>query len=239
MNNNDIDLIKKYVPIDKQEEALEKLKSGYPVQYIIGNVEFLNTIINVDERALIPRFETEYLVNDLIKYIQDYNFINPKILEIGVGSGCISIALNKNVKSDITGIDVSNDAICLAKENAFNNNVNINFINESVETFFTNDKYDVIVSNPPYVRKDEYVSPSTKFEPQNALFPGDNEYYFYELILRKFKDNLNKRFIIAFEIGSYQADYISSLAKKSFSDSIVIVKNDLNNFNRYIYIINE
>ena len=95
-NLSDIELIKKYVREDKQKDALEKLNTGYPVQYIIGNVEFYNSIIKVDERVLIPRFETEYLVDKTIKYMNKLKNNNINVLEIGAGSGCISIALKKN-----------------------------------------------------------------------------------------------------------------------------------------------
>ena len=89
---SDEELIYKYVAKDKQEEALNKLSLGYPVQYIIGNVDFYNTIIKVNEDVLIPRFETEYLVSKTLNYIKKLNLQEVNVLEVGTGSGCISIA---------------------------------------------------------------------------------------------------------------------------------------------------
>jgi release factor glutamine methyltransferase len=239
VNNFDKDLIKKYIPEDKWEEAFKKLEEGYPVQYLIGNVEFYGTIIDVNENVLIPRFETEYLVDDLINLIKEYNFSNPKILDIGTGSGCISIALKKNIKCSIMGIDKSNSAIEVAKHNALKNKLDITFENISIEEYASKKKYDIIVSNPPYVRFDEEVDPKTKYEPQEALFAGDNGLYFYKLIINKSKELLNKKSIIAFEIGNGQASDIILLVKKVYPEANIISKKDLNGFERYIYIINE
>ena len=237
---NDEKLLEKYLSAEKLTEAKEKLAKGYPVQYLIGNVDFYDCLIKVDERVLIPRFETEYLVDDLLKYIKQYQFSNPNILDIGTGSGCISIALKKNIiLSNITGIDKSKEAIFLAQENAKLNNVDINFICKDIETFNNNQKYDIIVSNPPYISKDDIVDEKTKYEPQSALFAPDDGIYFYKLILNKSQNLLNKKNIIAFEIGYNQKETIVNLVKKIYPTAIVIAKNDLNGYNRYIYIINE
>ena len=166
---NDIELIKKYVAIAKQEEALKLLENGYPVQYIIGNVDFYGNIINVNENVLIPRFETEYLVDKTIKYINKLNNKELDILEIGTGSGCISIALKKSLKSDIDAIDISAKAIEVAKTNAINNNVKINFLECDIHKFKSNKKYDLIISNPPYVPYNSIVDEKIKYEPQNAI----------------------------------------------------------------------
>ena len=123
MNNFDKDLICKYVPLEKQEEALKKLETGYPVQYIIGDVDFCGNIIKVNESVLIPRFETEYLVENLLFYLRRYEYDNPKILEVGTGSGCISIALKKGMECSIDAIDISKRAIEVAKDNALKNNI--------------------------------------------------------------------------------------------------------------------
>ena len=239
MNNFDEELIKKYLPKEKWEDSFKKLESGYPVQYIIGNVDFYNSIINVNENVLIPRFETEYLVDYLIKILKEYNFESPSILDIGTGSGCISIALKKNIDSFIKAIDISSEAISVAKSNAKLNNVNIDFENIRIEEFVSNEKFDVIVSNPPYIAYDEIVDEKTKYEPQNALYADDNGLYFYKLIIEKSKLLLKERGIIAFEIGSTQAIDITSYAKSIYPNAKVIVKKDLNNFDRYIFIINE
>lgn len=239
MNSFDKQLIEKYVPLDKRKEAFILLNSGYPIQYIIGNVDFYGCEIKVNEDVLIPRFETEYLVDDLIKLLKEKNFINPAILDIGTGSGCISIALAKNIESSVSAIEISLKALEVAKENASLNKVSINFMRGDIENYETSKKYDVIVSNPPYVPLGSDVDPKTHYEPQNAIFAKDEGLYYYKVILEKSVRILNEKNIIAFEIGHNQADKIMTLAKNYYPNSIVISKNDLNNFNRYIYIINE
>lgn len=240
MNNFDEELIAKYVPYDKQEEAYNLLKSGYPVQYIIGDVDFCGHIIKVNENVLIPRFETEYLVEHLLFYLKRYNFESPSILDIGTGSGCIAIALKSKLnESTIDAIDINKNAIKLAIDNAAENDVDINFIVKDIKDYTHREKYDVIVSNPPYVAFDEEVDPKTKYEPQEAIFAKEKGLYFYNLILSKAKNLLSKRGIIAFEIGKDQADSITIKAKEVYPESNIIVLKDLNGFDRFIFIINE
>jgi len=239
VNNFDEELIKKYVARDKWKTAINKLQSGYPVQYIIGNVEFFGNIIEVNESVLIPRFETEYLVEDLLSLIKQYHFNEPEIIDIGTGSGCIAISLKKNVKSTIDAVDISENAIRVARKNAKNNNVNINFITGDISNIILNRKYDIIVSNPPYVSYEIPVDDKTKYEPQNAIFAPDSGLYFYKVILEKSASIAKKRSIIAFEIGHNQASTIEQMAFNYYPNAKVIAKNDLNGFNRYIYIIND
>ncbi len=234
----DEELIKKYVPKENQTKALEKLKSGYPVQYIIGNVEFYDSIIKVNENVLIPRFETEYLVDKTIKYLSYLNINNPSILEIGTGSGCISIALKKHLICEIDAIDISDKAILLARENATINNVNINFITKDITEFKINKKYDLIISNPPYVPFNSNVDKKIKYEPQNAIYAKDNGLYFYDLILKETKDNLNKNYLIAFEIGNKEGQDITNIVKKYLPNAYVLLEKDYNNYDRYIFISN-
>ena len=216
-------------------EILKKLENHYPVQYLIGNVEFLNTIINVDERVLIPRFETELLVEKTIKKIKALNIQNPKIIDLGTGSGCIAIALKKNLSCTITGIDISNQAIEVAKENALKNQVEIeykieNMINTNLEG------YDVIISNPPYVKETEPVGEETKYEPQNALFAKNNGLYFYEEILKNISKLSTMPKLVAFEIGMSEGEEIKSLALKYLSTKKIFIEKDLTNRNRYIFM---
>ena len=234
----DEDLIKKYVSKENQTESLEKLASGYPVQYIIGNVEFYDTLIKVNENVLIPRFETEYLVDKTIKYLSHLNITNPNILEIGTGSGCISIALKKHIICEIDAIDISDKAILLAKENAANNNVNINFTTKDIHKFNSNKKYDAIISNPPYVPFNSHVDKKIKYEPQNAIYAKENGLYFYDLILKKIKNNLNDNYLIAFEIGDKEGQDITNIIKKYFPNAYVLLEKDYNNYDRYIFISN-
>ena len=236
---SDIELIKQYVPIDKQEEALKKLNEGYPVQYIIGNVDFYGNIINVNEEVLIPRFETEYLVYKTIKYLEKLNISNPKILEIGTGSGCISIALKKEIECNIISLDISDKAIDVATSNAKLNNVDIEFIVSDINTYTTQDKFDLIISNPPYVPYNSDVDEKTKYEPQNAIFAPDNGIYFYDVILKRLSNNLKDNYLISFEIGDSEGDIIKELANKYLPNSNVLVEKDYNNHERYVFISNK
>ena len=235
----DEDLIKKYVPKEKQKIALEKLESGYPVQYIIGNVEFYDSIIKVNEDVLIPRFETEYLVDKTIKYITKLNITNPNILEIGTGSGCIAIALKKHLNCEIDAIDISDKAISLAKENATINNINISFIIKDIHEFNSNKKYDLIISNPPYVPFNSNVDEKIKYEPQNAIYAKDNGLYFYDLILKKIKNNLKDNYLIAFEIGDKEGQEITKIIKKYLPNAYILLEKDYNNYDRYLFISNK
>ncbi len=235
----DEELIKKYIPKSKQKQALIKLHNGYPVQYLIGNVDFYDTIINVNEDVLIPRFETEYLVDKTIKYLKKLNMVNPKILEIGTGSGCISIALKRHIDCDIDAIDISENAIKLAKINAKNNQVNINFKTEDIHNFLSLNKYDLIISNPPYVSYNSPVSEKIKYEPENAIYAPDNGIYFYKVILEKIKNNLKILYLIAFEIGDKEGNKVKELANFYLPNSYQIIEKDYNNFERYFFISNQ
>ena len=223
--------------LSKKNIDKDNLKD-YPIQYAIGNVNFYGYDLNVDERVLIPRFETEYLVQDSIKLIKEY-INNPKIIDIGTGSGCIAISLSKELNLEVDALDVSAGAIELAKENANLNKANINFINEDIYDFKTDKKYNVIISNPPYVpygSKD--VSEEIKYEPQNAIYADNNGLIFYEIILNKSKNLLENKNIICFEIGDKQGEKIKQMALNVYPNANVIVKKDLNNYDRYVYIIN-
>ena len=233
---NDLELIKQYVPIDKQSDAIKKLNDGYPVQYIIGNVDFYGNIIDVNESVLIPRFETEYLVYKTIKYLEKLNITNPDILEIGTGSGCISIALKKEIDCNITAIDISEKAIEVAKSNAKKNKVDIDFQVCDIHEFKSINRYDVIISNPPYVPYNSEVDEKIKYEPENAIYAKDNGIYFYDIILNKIKDNLKDEYLISFEIGDKEGNIIKELANKYLPNSFVLVEKDYNNFERYVFI---
>ena len=121
----DIEYLKKYLNPDKLEEGIKKLEKGIPVQYIVGNVDFYGSIIEVNESVLIPRFETEELVDRVIKKLK--NKKNLDIVDLGTGSGCIAISLAKNLNSNVDAVDISKEALEVAKKNAIDNNVNINF----------------------------------------------------------------------------------------------------------------
>lgn len=232
----DLEYLKKYYK-GNIEEAIKQLENGIPVQYIVGNVDFYGLNIKVNKDVLIPRFETEELVEKTINYISKYFDKKVDIIDLGTGSGCISIALKKNIDSNIDAIDISENALKVAKENALNNNVDINFICRDMVQ--PSDKlYDVIISNPPYLRDESEVEEIVRNnEPDLALYASDDGMYFYKEILNNYKNNLKDKFIIAFELGYNQADYLKEYASNLYPNSKVIIENDLTGYKRFLFII--
>jgi release factor glutamine methyltransferase len=225
---------------DNIENDYNKLLNNYPIQYLIGYVNFYGNNINVRENVLIPRFETEDLVDRTIKYSKKI-FGNNKvsILDIGTGSGAIAITLNKELNSLVDAIDISDYAINLATENNRLNNTSVNIIKSDLFNKVKG-KYDIIISNPPYISRDEIIMDKVfNNEPHLALFADDNGLYFYKKILDECSNYLNDKFIIAFEIGMTQGEEISNYAKKIFKDSVVRVEKDLSLKDRFVFIINE
>lgn len=239
ISNTDYELLKKLYP-NNMDEIIKKINNDYPIQYLIGDVDFYGYTIKVDERALIPRFETEGLVDNLIKLIKTQtNYPALKILEIGTGSGCIAITLSKELDTTVDALDISKDAIDLASSNAVLNNANVNFALGDIKNCTISKKYNILVSNPPYVKYDEPVDPATKYEPQNALFALNNGLEFYEIILKRSKEFLASKNIIAFEIGCTEGQDITNIAKSYYPNAYIQVKKDLTGKDRYIFIINE
>ena len=246
MKNKIIDLgfssreVDELIKVSKNlEEDYEKLKQKYPIQYLIGYVNFYGYKIDVDENVLIPRYETELLVDKTINYIKKYFNNKINILDIGTGSGAISVALKKNINCNITGVDISKNALEVAKKNAKSNDVDINFVESDI---FSNveGKYDVIISNPPYISRNEEVMDSVeKYEPHLALYAENDGLYFYQNILENAKKYLNDKFIIAFEIGYWQGNIIKEYALKYFSDSTILIEKDYTDRDRFIFIIKD
>lgn len=236
-----IEYLKKYLSDDLLDKGIKDLEKGIPVQYIVGNVDFMGYIINVDSRVLIPRFETELLVDKTINFIRKkfMNIKNLNILDIGTGSGCISIVLKKELDCGVTAVDISSDALDVARDNAIKNNVDINFICSDVFSN-VNDKFDVIISNPPYISYGEEIEEIVKNnEPHGALYAINNGLYFYEKILKVSANFLNSEYLICFEIGYLQALEIKKLIYKYLGDVLVYVEKDYSGKDRFIFIENK
>lgn len=235
----DFDYLKKYLDSFKLEDGLKRLENGEPVQYIVGNVQFFDLLLDVNPNVLIPRFETEELVDRLIKYINNYFKNDIKILDIGTGSGCIALALKSKLNNaKVDACDISAEALNVARMNAKKNNLSVNFIESDL---FKNidSRYDVIVSNPPYIAENEEIMDIVfKNEPHLALFANNNGLYFYEEILKYARNYLNDKNIIAFEIGEKQYEAVKSIALKYFPNSKVVVEKDLQNRDRFVFIFN-
>ena len=225
----------------KNDKKFQKLKNKhYPLQQIIGNTIFYGYNIKVNKHVLIPRFETEELVEKTINLIKKYDFKNLDILELGTGSGCISVALAKELNlNSIDALDISKHALKVAKYNAKTNNVEINFIKKNMTKFIPNKKYDLIISNPPYLTATDDIDIGIKYEPKQALFAKDNGNYFYKEILKKYKPFLKDKFIIAFETGINTKKELENYAKTLYPESKIIFESDLQKKERFMFIINK
>jgi len=214
---------------------VKRLQKEEPIQYIIGNTEFYGLPFFVDKNTLIPRPETEELVAWVLnetKVLANNKTIELSILDIGTGTGCIPISLAKNLTSlNISAIDISPEALLIAKQNAILNKVTIEFIElDILNTESLPQEYDVIISNPPYVReleKEEIKNNVLKNEPHLALFVADeNPLIFYNKIADLAKQQLSKNGMLFFEINQYLGkETVNMLVKKGFKN--IQLKKDL------------
>lgn len=191
------------------ETVLADLKKQKPLQYILGETEFFGLPFLVNENTLIPRQETEELVDWIIKDLKIVGLQDLKILDVGTGSGCIAISLSKNIpNASVFALDVCEKALAIAEKNAELNDVHITFLHQNIlEVENLNQKFDVIVSNPPYVRnleKQEIQKNVLEYEPHLALFVEDHDaLLFYRKIATLAIKNLSKNGILYFEINQY------------------------------------
>ena len=229
----DLKLLKELYP-NNFNEIEQRLKENYPIQYLIGYVDFYNTKINVNENVLIPRFETELLIDKTIKFLKTKKY--KSLIDICTGSGCIATSLKKHTNLEIDACDISEEALSTAKINAKENNVNINYFKLDILNDIPKKKYDCITSNPPYVKTNEYTSPETKYEPSIALYANNNGLEFYERILSTANKYINKKGSIIFEIGATQTEDIKKIALCYFPNSKITIEKDYNNYDRYIFI---
>lgn len=241
--NSDLEYLKKYLKENNLDETnlikyQKELLNNRPIQYIVGNVNFYGNIIEVNEDVLIPRYETEFLVEKTISHAKKYFPQKIDILDLGTGSGCIAITLKKHLKSNIDALDISNKALSIARKNAQNNNVKINFLNKDIATY-QEKQYDLIISNPPYISEEEEIMDLVKNnEPHIALYAKDNGLYFYKKIIDNLPLITKEKYLLALEIGYNQAIPISEYAKNKLKDINITVEKDLSNKDRYIFITN-
>ena len=214
---------------------VKRLQKEEPIQYIIGSTEFYGLPFLVDKNTLIPRTETEELVSwvlDEIKVLTNNKITELSILDIGTGTGCIPISLAKNLTSlNISAIDISPEALIIAKQNAILNKVTIEFIElDILNAESLPQEYDVIISNPPYVReleKEEIKNNVLENEPHLALFVADeNPLIFYNKIADLAKQQLSINGMLFFEINQYLGkETVNMLVKKGFKN--IQLKKDL------------
>ncbi len=224
--------------INLYKKSLEALKENRPIQYVIGHVNFYGLQFKVNENVLIPRFETEELVENIKNYLKKKNLTNPKILDLGCGSGVIGLTLKHFFPdSDVTLVDISEDALKVAKENASNLNLDVNFLKSDWFSNIPLDKYDVIVSNPPYIKTNEEIEEIVKNnEPALALYGGADGLDCYRKILKDINKYLKDDYLIAFEIGYLEGDSLKELINNTIPNSKVTIKKDLSNKDRMLFV---
>lgn len=214
------------------------LANNKPLQYVIGSVNFYGNKFLINENVLIPRFETEELVENTIKYINDYFKEPVDILDLGCGSGVIGLILEKKVSTkSVDLVDISKKALEITKKNCDLLNSKANIIESD---FFNNvsKKYDIIISNPPYIKTNEEIEDIVKNnEPHLALYAGIDGLDCYRKILKEVKYYLKDKSIIAFEIGCTQAQDITKLANKELENIKIIIKKDLSGKDRMLFIL--
>ncbi|AMR33067.1 hypothetical protein A0256_17420 [Mucilaginibacter sp. PAMC 26640] len=230
--------------LEKLPLMLKELKTGKPVQYILGNTEFYGLPFLVNPAVLIPRPETEGLVQWVLSASNGQSAISnqhPAILDIGTGSGCIAISIKKNMPfATVSAIDISPDALRTAMQNAVINEADVNFILADIlqiKSAIHQSKFDIIVSNPPYVTladKRLMQSNVTDFEPHSALFvPEDDPLLFYRVIADFALQYLSDNGLLFFEINeAFGKETVALLNDSGFTD--IALKQDLSGRDRMI-----
>lgn len=202
--------------VEKVEKSIMKINDGIPYQYVVGNTFFYDNEFIVDDRALIPRPETEELVHRIIELKKHQASANWKIMDVGTGSGCIAISLKLALPNCcVYGVDISKEAIGLAVENATALDADVTFKQKDIfEEIISTEKFDMIVSNPPYIPIKEKLlmkSHVTEFEPSQALFVEDEKpVVFYERIADVGLELLKNSGYLAFEIHENLAEDVQN-----------------------------
>lgn len=217
---------------EKYKQGIEKLSKDIPLQYITNTQEFYGMKFKINENVLIPRYDTEILIEETLKLAKDKD----KILDMCTGSGIIVITLAKNVeKSNVFASDISLEALKVAKENNELHNTNVKFINSNLFENIEEKNFDIIVSNPPYITEKEMqeLENQVKKEPELALYGGVDGLDFYRKITENAKEYLKKEGLLIFEIGYKQKEDVSKILIENKFKNIKCVK-DLQGLDRVI-----
>jgi len=230
--------------VDEEIEAvylagLDRLNNEEPLAYVLGFQWFYDSKIMVNENVLIPRPETEELVNNVLMDIDDYFTNDIEIVDVATGSGAIAISLAKDLGLSVDASDISEEALLVASKNAELNGVKVNFYQGDMldPILDLNKKYDVLLCNPPYIKEIEDVQTSVlDFEPHIALFGGNDGLYFYRKVFEKAHLVLKDRSLMAFEIGFDIGDALLELGKSYFPEAKIELKQDINGLDRMLFI---
>ena len=226
---------------DNLEEVIAKIDEGYPIAYLIGDVSFYGYPFKVNENVLIPRFETETLIEKTIKLIKSLNLENSNLIDLGTGSGVIAITLKKEIPSlNITAIDKSKEALKVAIENSKLNKVNVDFQNQDIFNYELPENISIVISNPPYIEEDSNYNQNILYEPKEAILVSNTKpLIYYEQILKMAKEKITKKHLIAFEIDEDHKEDMHKLCKKYFPSDNIVIEKDLAGKNRYAFIYSE
>ena len=247
-SERDIDL---YLSLDEKvplelleafEKGIERILKGEPMNQVLGYSWFFGYKLKVNGDVLIPRYETEELVGNILAKIDTYynDLKTITLADIGTGSGAIAIALKKEEpRLKVYASDISSKALKVAKENASDNETEITFLKGDMlkPLIEKNIKLDILISNPPYIPKDQKIEASVKdFEPHVALFGGEDGLYFYKEIFKDAHKVLKENALLGFEIGYDQKEALLELAKEYFKDAKIEVLKDINSKDRMMFI---
>ena len=221
------------------EKAVQKRKERYPLQYILGEWDFYKYTFKVGEGVLIPRSDTEILVEKAVEYLK--NTKNPQVLDLCAGSGCIGISIAKDYPhSTVTLVEKFDKAFRYLEQNIkLNDAKNAKAVKGDVLKGDASDgEYDLILSNPPYIPPNEMdiISPETRFEPETALLGGEDGMLFYKAIIENYKKSLKKGGMLGFEVGINEDEAVANLLKEALFENITVTK-DFNGINRVVTAI--
>lgn len=218
-------------------EKIERINENEPIQYVINSQEFMGFMFYVDENVLIPQPDTEILVEEVISIVKNQFPDRVEILDLCTGSGAIGISIAKLLKnSSITVSDIDEKCLQIAKKNAIINDVKIDIIQSDIFKNFSNtNKFDIIVSNPPYIREDiiKTLPKEVQKEPYKALNGGKDGLYFYREIVNNVQNFLNPKGYLALEIGYDQKEDVKRILEKNKFKNIYS-KKDLSGNDRIV-----
>ncbi|MBB6453933.1 release factor glutamine methyltransferase [Salirhabdus euzebyi] len=233
-------------PVEIQELLMEQVRAhaeqGIPVQHLIGHEEFYGRHFTVNEHVLIPRPETEELVQLVLREIdREYSGKQLTVLDLGAGSGAISITLKKeNPMLCVKAVDISEDALAVAKHNAVKLDADVEFFQGNfLEPFIEKGiKADIVVSNPPYISindKDTLDDTVKNYDPDQALYAGDDGLDAYRIILQQLPSVVKNKSLLAFEIGYQQGEAVQKIIQSGFPQSNPQIVQDINGKDRMVY----
>jgi release factor glutamine methyltransferase len=221
---------------DVFEEAVTQHVKGTPVQYIIGSEEFYGRTFIVNEEVLIPRPETEELVYETLKRINKREL---KVVDIGTGSGAIAISLKLEQPSlQVYASDIAEESLKVSRENASQLGAEVEFVQGDLLQPFRGQKFDVVISNPPYIPLGDIETMSvvvTEHEPHRALFAGEDGLDFYRRFMAELPEVIAPVALVGFEIGAGQGEAVADLFKKAFVNVKVEILNDMNGKDRMVF----